>query len=410
MCRGFGWMFGGQTARLVLQAVYFVALARALGAEAFGLLAAVVAVTAFLAPLAGWGSGNLLIRAGAQGASRQPRLLAAALTVVPILGVFWSIATATGMSVVLPAASFGVVFALAVSELVAARVVELCAQAFQGLERLRATSTALVAAASARAAAALAFTATGGTSVREWSLWLVVSSFSVAVAVCVFCVNSLSAVRPSRSDFVMIRREGRTFAVGLSASSALTDADKIVVARLSSLEAAGIYTAAYRVVSLSLTPIVALFQTTYARFFREGREGVASAIPFAMKMLIPASIYGAAVGVALFFGAPAIPWAIGESFSASTEAVRWLALLPLLQAVTYVGGDCLTGGGHQALRTRIQVLAAILSVGLAVVLVPQFSWRGAAAATLITYGLLAAALWTAVLRSTASRHALPVRA
>lgn len=409
MGRGFGWMFGGQTARLLLQAVYFVALARALGAEAFGLFAAIVAVTAFLAPLAGWGSGNLLIRAGAQDALRQPRLLAAALTVVPTLGVFWSIATATGVSVALPAASFGVVLALAVSELVAARVVELCAQAFQGLERLRATSMVLVAAATARAAAALAFTATGGASVREWSLWLALSSTGVAVAVCAFSVSSLSVARPSRSDFVMIRREGRTFAVGLSASSALTDADKILVARLSSLEATGIYTAAYRVVSLSLTPIVALFQTTYARFFREGREGVASTVPFAMRMLIPASLYGAAVGFALFVGAPAIPLILGESFAASTDAVRWLALLPLLQAVTYVGGDCLTGGGQQALRTRMQVLAAALSVGLAVLLVPQFSWQGAAASTLITYGVLAAVLWTAVLRATASHNATAVR-
>lgn len=402
MIHGFAWMFGGQTVRLLLQAVYFLVLARALGAEEFGLLAAVVAVTAFLAPFAGWGSGNLLIRAGAQNASSQPKLLAAALTIVPILGVLLSLATAIGVSAVLPAAAFTPVLALAISELVGSRLVELCAQAFQGHDRLRATSVVLVTSATARTLAAVVFTATGGASVRSWSMWLLASSTVVAVLICGLSVASLSVARPSMSDFGLIRREGRTFAVGLAASSALTDADKVVVARLSTLEAAGIYTAAYRVVSLSLTPIVALFQTTYARFFREGRDGVSFAIPFALKMLVPASLYGAAVGVGLFVLAPAIPWALGDSFSTSTEAVRWLAPLPLLQAVTYVAGDCLTGGGRQGLRTRMQVFAAGVGVLLAVVLVPEFSWQGAAAATLVTYALLGSALWVTVLRSPAS--------
>src|SRR6185437_7856218 len=52
----------GQGLRLVIQAVYFVLIARSLGPTGYGAFVAVTALTSIVAPFTGLGSGNLFIK------------------------------------------------------------------------------------------------------------------------------------------------------------------------------------------------------------------------------------------------------------------------------------------------------------------------------------------------------------
>src|SRR5438128_125005 len=56
------WMFLGQGLRIIVQAVYFIVIARLLGPAQYGAFVAVVALVAILAPFATLGFGNLLIK------------------------------------------------------------------------------------------------------------------------------------------------------------------------------------------------------------------------------------------------------------------------------------------------------------------------------------------------------------
>ena len=56
-------------------------------------------------------------------------------------------------------------------------------------------------------------------------------------------------------------------------------------------------------------------------------------------------------------------------------------------------GDTLTGGGYQRYRTAAQLCAAGLNFGLNLWLIPAYSWHGAAWASLVTDGGLAAGNW-----------------
>src|SRR5436305_470907 len=56
------WMFLGQGLRLLVQAAYFVVIARLLGPTQYGAFVAVIALVAILAPFATLGFGNLLIK------------------------------------------------------------------------------------------------------------------------------------------------------------------------------------------------------------------------------------------------------------------------------------------------------------------------------------------------------------
>ena len=65
-------------------------------------------------------------------------------------------------------------------------------------------------------------------------------------------------------------REGFYFSVSLSAYTVSQDIDKTMLVRLSSLEAAGIYTVAYRVIEIALVPVRSFLAATYPKFFQRG--------------------------------------------------------------------------------------------------------------------------------------------
>ena len=56
------WMLMAQGLRIVLQAFYFVLIARALGADQYGAFVGATAFVAIFAPFASLGGGNLLIK------------------------------------------------------------------------------------------------------------------------------------------------------------------------------------------------------------------------------------------------------------------------------------------------------------------------------------------------------------
>jgi O-antigen/teichoic acid export membrane protein len=145
-------------------------------------------------------------------------------------------------------------------------------------------------------------------------------------------------------------------------------------------------------------PIMALLTVTYASFFRAGKDGIGSSNAYARRLLVPAAAYGALAGVAIFVLAPLLPSILGDDYRESVEALRWLSPMPLLAALCYLPADALTGADEQGKRTVIQLLAAAFNIMLNLVLVPAYSWRGAAWATLATLALLAASLWLTAVR------------
>jgi O-antigen/teichoic acid export membrane protein len=116
-------------------------------------------------------------------------------------------------------------------------------------------------------------------------------------------------------------------------------------------------------------------------------------LAFAKRLLPRALAYSFAVTAGLLIAAPAVPLLLGPGYASTTEALRWLALLPVLKTMHYFVADSLTGAGHQGLRTLIQVMIALFNVGLNLWIIPAYSWRGAAWSSLASDALLAACFW-----------------
>jgi O-antigen/teichoic acid export membrane protein len=87
---------------------------------------------------------------------------------------------------------------------------------------------------------------------------------------------------------------------------------------------------------------------------------------------------------------------LGKEYIASIEVLQWLSPIHLISSVQLLAGDILTGAGFQGSRSAIQVTAAFLNFALNFWLIPIFSWKGAACATLTSEALKTLGLWLLV--------------
>src|SRR3990170_3782253 len=66
------WMVGGLGARTLIQACYFILIARSLGPSEYGAFIATTALIGIMAPFASWGAGNILVKHVARDAATFP--------------------------------------------------------------------------------------------------------------------------------------------------------------------------------------------------------------------------------------------------------------------------------------------------------------------------------------------------
>lgn len=399
LARGTWFMFLGLTARAGIQAVYFIVIARALAAEGYGAFVGVLALSAVAVPFASWGTGQMLI----QDVSRQPDLFARrwgqALVVTITSGLALGTLVTAASRLVLPASiPLALVVMIALSELLFARFTDVASQAFWAFGKLQRTAVISVWLVVVRLIAALALVAlVENPTALDWGVGYVLSSAVAAVGALALVQRELGSPDFRRSGERPRFREGFYFSLGQSAGGVYNDIDKTMLARLSTLEAAGVYGAAYRILDVAFAPVLSLLMASYPQFFKSGAAGVGSALKLARRLLPVGSAYGAATGVALFFSAPLIPLLLGEGYADTVSAIRWLALLPLLRAVQYLGADILTGAGRQPLRSALYLGTAGANILLNLWLIPRYSWMGAAWASLISDAGLALAVWISVM-------------
>ena len=65
--------------------------------------------------------------------------------------------------------------------------------------------------------------------------------------------------------------EGLYFSTSLSAQNIYNDIDKTMLARMATLDAVGIYAAAYRLIDVAFIPVRSLLYAGYTDFFRAGQ-------------------------------------------------------------------------------------------------------------------------------------------
>src|ERR1700730_334516 len=364
LARNTMWMFVGQGLRLVIQALYFVAIARSLGTRNYGAFVGVVALVGIVYPFGDFGSGNLLVK----NVSREKGLF----------GTYWGMAltttavTSAGLLVgvlllahfVLPTTiPLALVTLVAAADLVGLNIITVCAQSFQAFDRLHWTAAInILISASRLIGASVLIAIHHHPSPLQWGYIYFCSTATVAVVACMLVIAKLGSPRFNFLRSAAEFREGFYFSAGMSAQTIYNDIDKTMLARLGSLEATGIYAAAYRLIDVCFVPVSSLLHASYSSSFRAGAGGIGPCLTYAKPLLLRALGYAAFAGLAILLCAGVVPYILGTGYAKTAEALRWLAVLPVLKVIHYFFSNALTGSGHQLWRTIIQVAVAIFNV------------------------------------------------
>jgi O-antigen/teichoic acid export membrane protein len=385
----------GQGFRLVIQAAYFVLIARSLGPEAYGAFVTVVAMAALLGPFSGLGTANLFIKNVRSGKREASICWGNGILVTVLSGTLLS-CLGVGLSALLHLKTVPLVVSMVcVADLVLLKVTELAASGFAAMDRMKQTSIQSVVVSLFRLAGIVALVVTvHPVTLDVWVLIYLLTTLLGTLYALVKCgqlwggpVVDLRALREDAA-------EGVFFSIAGSATTIYNDIDKIMLSRLADLAATGVYGAAYRVIDVTMTPVRSLAAAAYPHFFRKGVGGMSQTYPYALSLIAKTSIYGAFASAGLWLMAPILPHILGKQYGAVLPAIRWLALIPFLRCLHSFMADALSGAGLQRIRTGIQVTVALSNIGLNVVILPRYSWRGAAWTSLGCDGLLVALFWS----------------
>jgi O-antigen/teichoic acid export membrane protein len=393
------WTLLSQVVRLGLQAAYFVIIARFLGVEQLGAFLGVRALTAIVAPFATWGSGHLLIK----NVSRNRDLFRAywgnALLRTCTFGFFFIVLLLLTSSLIFPRTiSSLTILSVALADLIALKIVETAGQAFMASGFAQRRAQIHMGLGLIKLLAAIFFAAFWQEpALHIWAEVYFLSMATAAVAAYLRVHRLLGSPKPELSRIKPEFFDGFYFSVGLCAYTVTQDVDKTMLVRLSTLEAAGIYAAAYRVIEIALIPLRSLMIATYPEFFQHGKSGLKFSAAFAGRLLPLVAAYGFIAGGVIYLTAPLIPLVLGSDYGNSMTAIRLLAVLPLLQGLQYIAADTLTGANLHRIRSLMQALMAVANFSLNLWLIPIYSWKGAVWSTWAAEGLLAILLYSIVI-------------
>lgn len=385
----------GFFARTPILLVYFVLATRTLGAADYGVLAAISAVCAITGPLAAFGSTHLLIRHASQDPSTARAWLGSGLTVSALGSLAVGAFVIAIAPVLLPRETpFAALALLLAGELVLARIVEMCSAIFVASERMHLKTLIQIGLPVARLGAVLILLAgPWSITLTSWALAGVVATGVWSVLALVLAIRAVGRPGWSMAPYVREWRQGLLFAAGLGVDNVHAEADKIVLARISGPEAAGVYAAAYRVLEVAYTPVRALLGAAFPRMFRHGADGTAALAPLLRRLLRYGLGYALLAVPAVVLLAPVVPLLLGDEFADVAPVLASLAVLIPLRTVRALPADTLTGAGYQGRRTVAQLVVAVVNVVLLLALVPPWGIWGAVFATLVAEAVLAAVLW-----------------
>ncbi len=384
------WMLIGQVLSQIIQAIYFILIARSLGPQGYGAFISTTALVGIFGALTSLGVNDIMIMKVARDPLCFSTYCGKALLINLIFGTIFSIVVLSiwyfAFSESIP---LSLIFVVIVSDLLLARILEISGFAFQAFQRLNRTALIRIIPSLLRLlviGSLVAFVQVP--TVSQWGfLYLIGTMISTSIAIWLVYKELGSpcfTLKGIKADV----GEGVHFFISDSASNIYINFDKILLTHFHDTTTTGVYGAACRIIDVAFSPILSLLSATYARFFQHGERGIRASAGFAKKVFPFAAGFGFFIWVLLSVVAPVFPYVLGEKYDNLVDVLILLAPIPFIKAIYYFAADSLTGAGFQWVRSRIQVIAAFCNMGMNLWLIPSYGWRGAAWACIATNGIL----------------------
>ena len=185
-------------------------------------------------------------------------------------------------------------------------------------------------------------------------------------------------------------REATTFGVKswLTTISSTTNHrfDQVLMVGIVSSRELGLYAVAVSIATLSSGLILAVSHALYPRVSRGDGDLAARACRMTLTLVAAAAVVLAALS-------PGIPFVFGDEFrdAVAMTLILLLASLPLSAGV--ILASALTAAGNPAAPMRAELVAAAITIPALVLLLPIYGGTGAAVVSLIAYGTKSGMLW-----------------
>jgi O-antigen/teichoic acid export membrane protein len=381
----------------LFQLTTFALSARALGPEAFGLLAAVYAVSVIATDIAGLGGDAVMVRATALDPATFPgawghALVLAAISWAPVVLV----ATTIAAWLAAPGFAIATVAALVAGEVTVGRATAAAELAMIARgEPVRASLVRVVTAGSRTLVAVLLFGVLSSSSPSAWAAATFAQSMLVSGALLV-AVRWLYA-----APILGLEREALVFGGLLMLNNLARTlsgaADRIVLAVLLPPVQLGMYASGSRPLLLGGMLNQAVTRLYYPRFFVAAASGSRSLQGLTCRVGAVLALVGCLAFLLVSGLAQLLPMLLGPAFSEAATVGTLLATACPFIALQYPPADALTGSGRQGLRTTIYLVATTAGTGLLALLTVRAGLGGAVLAFVVTQAALSGALWTAFL-------------
>jgi len=398
LARNAGWMFFGQGLSYVFQAAYFILIGRLLGSTEYGIYMGAVALAAIFGQYSTFGSQLVFLQHVSPNHSQFSRYWGNILMATISLGTLFTIFLTLAGPHIAHSYSPVMLLCVAAGDCLCMQLVAVSAVVFQAFEKMRITAVMNTLTNLLRVVlASTLLICLRHASAFQWAAAaLVVSICAVSVALVLVRRNF---EKPTFSPSLLKKRsgEGLVYALSSSAGNVYTDFDKVLLGHFGMNAANGVYSMAFKAVSVFCMPIGSIHGAAFPRIFQRGKDGVAGTSAYVLRILKRTAPLSLLMAVILWFTAPILPHLLGPSFAESTSALRWLCLLPFTRAFQWSAGDALTGAGLQRYRLGTQIVAAVLNLSMNLYLIPRHGWLGAAWASVATDGTLAAMNWAVLL-------------
>ena len=369
--------------------VVYLCLARVGGAERLGDFATIITLVSLLNFVAAFGLPDLLTRDIArlrEDPGQVGRLVNAAGGLVVLLSFAAGAVLATAGWLLGYSGAGVAALMLAGLALACEAMSNVVAASFRGMEQMQWSS--IISIAMDAGFLLLALLAIAVNPTMTWLMAAYAASRVVALAVAArLYVPRFGALRPVReaSLWRALARGSFPFAAASVLSLVYVRVDVLFLSYLSGNATVGIYEAAtslaIRVNVLAWIVNLSLFPLLSYRFAKdEGSLGVITGKAI-HQLMIPGFL---AAAIFWSFGRELIGLLYGAEFLAAVVALRWFALITPLRMIDHSLSIALRASDRQTQTTVGSVVAALVNVGLNIVLIPRYHMMGAVVATILT--------------------------
>lgn len=226
--------------------------------------------------------------------------------------------------------------------------------------------------------------------------------------------NRSLGLKPSRHiefhRWIPYLREAIPLAIGFALTVAMLKIDVLMLSVLDSFDSVGLYSIGYKFSDMidtfalaAVAPVSTLLIASWPHdpgTFRARSRSAAALF----------AVFGA-MAVAAFWPSaePLIGLLYGDRFVESADAARLLVLGAALMSLVVLGIFMLASAGMQRHYPAVALFGLAINVGMNLVLIPRYSYDGAAISTIVTIAITLVLLWVVIARSMPIAGLLPVK-